>query len=83
MKRELFVCEDWRGAEWFDAESNRVVMAQTEVPTGRSLVSVGLPFGDVDLTESEALTLADQFAPTVAVLLADMRAELVKLRGGQ
>lgn len=83
MKRELFDSKDWRGVEWFDAEGNRVLMAQTEVLTDKSLVSVGLPFVGMDLTEGEAMKLADQFALTVAVLLSDMRAELAKMRGGK
>jgi hypothetical protein len=83
MQRELFDSKEWRGVEWFDAENNRVIMAQIEVLTDKSLVSLGLPFVGMDLTEREALELADQFALTVAVLLSDMRAELAKMRGGQ
>jgi hypothetical protein len=83
MQRELFDSKEWRGVEWFDAESNRVLMAQTEVLTDKSLVSVGLPFVGMGLTESEAMKLADQFALTVAVLFAEMRAELAKMRGAK
>jgi hypothetical protein len=83
MKRELFDSKKWRGVEWFDADGNRVLMSQTEVLTDKSLVSLGLPLVDMDLTESEAMALADQFALTVAVLLSDMRAELAKMRSGQ
>jgi hypothetical protein len=36
-----------------------------------------------DATEAEAVAIADSFAPTVAVLLSEMRLALRVMRGGK
>ena len=74
---------DFKSTHWFD-DGNRVVLsAQHRKAEGVAIVSVGHPFALETLTEAEALAIAESFAPTFAVLLSDMRAELAKMRGGQ
>jgi len=83
MKQSLFDGVEWSGFEWHDSDGHLVMRTQTEKATGRSILTVGFPFVSNGLSKPEALAIAESFAPTVAVMLADMRAELAKMRGGQ
>ncbi len=79
-------CADWDGfygIRWGDSDGFTVILAQVDRATGAAQVGLGLPLLGEELTEDEAIAIADEYASTVALLLADMRATLARMRGGQ
>ena len=67
---------------WVNDDHSVVIGAQVSHQNGRAFIHLGHPLLGTGLTEAEALAIAESFAPTVAVLFSEMRAELAKLRGG-
>ena len=80
MKRETFDVQDFRGVQWFDSDGQLVMVAQTDKRDGKSLFHLGIPHANGALTEDETVAMVDTFAPAVAVLLSEIRAELARLR---
>lgn len=80
MLRREYDVQDWKGVEWMDESScDSLIRVQIKRETNNILVCLGFPqIGTA--TEAEAVQLVDEFAPTVAVLFADMRRRLEEIR---
>ena len=72
-----------RETRWYNGDGVTAIGAQVSHSTGKAFLFMGYPFAGEPMTETEALAIAESFAPTVAVLFSEMRAELAKMRGGR
>jgi hypothetical protein len=69
-----------QSTRWINADHSAVIGAQFTTENGRAFVHLGHPLLGMQLTADEALTVAEEFAPTLAILHADMRTYLEALR---
>lgn len=72
-----------RATMWETANGVTVIGVQVRLDTGRAFIFSGFPFAGALMTEDEALAVAEEFAPTLAVINAKMHAHLQKLRGAK
>jgi hypothetical protein len=73
----------YRVVRYVDAAGSEVVRSQCQADGGNAMVCFAACVLPADATEAEAVAIADSFAPTVAVLLSEMRLALRVLRGGK
>jgi hypothetical protein len=73
----------YRVVRYVADDGSEVLRAQCQADGGNAMVCFAVCVLPSDVTEAEAVAIADSFAPTVAVLLSEMRLALRVLRGGK
>ena len=82
MERSTLESDEFRVVTHRDDHGGQL-MAIYDKSSGQSMVSFSSPLLLAELTEAESVAVVDEFAETVGVLFAEMRARLDAMRGGQ